>query len=73
MGFKYGVEESRRDVTVNGVVLALVRHLQILSPPPFVPGQGPLSPDAARRYFPESEVLVLPDVEVPLPHIPQIA
>jgi len=63
MGFDYGLEQSRRTVTVGGVERELVRYQAFLSPPPLGPGQPPLCPSAAKRFTPESEVLRLPDAE----------
>jgi len=64
LGFNYGLEQSRRMVTVKGHQFPLVRSIAILSPPPMRKGQAPMSPQAAKNYQPESEVLYLPDAEV---------
>ena len=64
LGFNYGLEQSRRQVMVQGTAFPLVRYVEILSPPPLEAGGVPLSPEAARSYRPEVDVLVLPDAEV---------
>ena len=64
LGFNYGLEQSRRMVSVNGHKFPLVRTMALISPPPMRQGQAPMSPQAAKNYKPESEVLYLPDAEV---------
>ncbi len=70
VGSNYGFELSRRRVTVQGKTFPLVRYVAILSPPPLLPGELPLSPEAAKQYEPEFEVLILPNAEVLLPRAP---
>ncbi|MEW5740015.1 MAG: hypothetical protein AB1938_13870 [Myxococcota bacterium] len=64
LGFHYGLEQGRRKVKVRGGEFELVKFMAVLSPPPLAPGKKPLSPEAAKRYQPVSEVLFLPDAEV---------
>ncbi len=71
LGFRYGLELSRRTVKVKGVAFPLVRYQALLSPPPLSPGQKPMSAEAAKRYKPESEVLRLPDAEILMRREPQ--
>jgi hypothetical protein len=69
-GFRYGFEQGRRMVRVQGGEFALVTYQDLLSPPPLVPGQEPLSAEAAKQYEPVFEVLYLPDAEVLIPREP---
>ena len=64
LGARYGGELGRRTVKVKGGEFPMVRYQAILSPPPMKPGGTPMSAEAAKRYKPISEVLVLPDAEV---------
>ncbi len=64
MGFRYGLEQSRRVVVLHGHRLSLVRSTATYSPPVLVPGAPVMSARGARSYTPESEVLYLPDAEV---------
>ncbi len=64
MGLQYGFEQSRRTVEVQGRSFPLVRFEAILSPPPLMPGAPLLSPEAARHYHPQFDVLFLPDAEI---------
>jgi len=70
LGFPYGFVLSRRMVKVAGGEFELVKYRNLLSPPPLVPGQEPLSAEAAKHYAPVVEVLFLPDAEVLIPREP---
>jgi hypothetical protein len=70
LGFRYGFEQSRRMVQVRGGEFALVTYQELLSPPPLLPGQEPLSAGAVKQYEPVFEVLFLPDAEVLIPREP---
>lgn len=70
LGVRYGFEQGRRMVQIQGGEFALVTYQNLLSPPPLVPGQEPLSAEAAKQYEPVFEVLFLPDAEVLIPREP---
>ena len=70
LGFRYGFEQGRRMVQVQGGEYALVTYQELLSPPPLLPGQEPLPAQAAKQYEPVFEVLFLPDAEVLIPREP---
>ncbi len=65
LGHDYGLKDpSEQLVTISGVEVYITRHRQILSPPVSQPSSKPMTPEAARRYQPVSDVLRLPDAEV---------
>ena len=64
MGFDYGLEFGRRALNVDGTPVTLVSYHQLLSPPPLVPRQQPMSQAAAAHYTPESEVAYIAGMEV---------
>jgi hypothetical protein len=71
LGLRYGLELGRRKVKVEGGEFELVKYQELLSPPPLLPGQKPLSAEAAKQYKPVFEVLFLPDAEVLIPREPR--
>ena len=58
----YGLEQSRRTVSLRGVDALLVRYVATLSPPPRTPTSPPIVDEG--QYHPVSDVLYLPDVEI---------
>ena len=70
LGFRYGLELSRRQVELPGGRAWLVRFRRLLSPPAANPRLPPLSPDALRAYSPESEVLYIDGAEIAIPREP---
>jgi len=70
LGFRYGLELSRREIELGVARASLVRFRQLLSPPAATPGLQPLSAEALRAYVPESEVLYVPGAEVLIPREP---
>lgn len=71
LGHNYGLKApGERLVTISGVDVYVTRHRQILSPPALETTSKPMTPEAQRRYHPESDVLRLPDAEVLIPRHP---
>lgn len=64
LGKHHGLPQGSRRVRIERWELPLERSMTQLSPPPLMPGQQPMSWQAAKRYQPEMEVLYLPDAEV---------
>jgi hypothetical protein len=64
LGFRYGLELSRRKVKIADGVFELVRYQELLAPPPLLPGHRSLPAAAAKQYQPVVEVLFLPGAEV---------
>jgi len=67
----YGLEQGQRLVAIAGHEFLVVRYVALLSPPVLRPGEAPMSPEAARSYKPEYDVLYLPDAEVLIPREPR--
>lgn len=71
LGHGYGLQHAQeRRITISGVEVTITRHSQILSPPVLEPGSERLTPEAARRYRREHDVVRLPDAEVMIPRSP---
>ncbi len=58
----YGLEQSRRTVTLGGLEVPVVRYQAILSPPVLPPGAAPIVDEG--QYRPISDVIHLPDAEI---------
>lgn len=71
LGFRYGLELSRRLVKIGSGEFPLVRVISILSPPPMRLWRWLFWPGAAKQYKPISDVLFLPDAEVLLRRRPK--